>query len=131
MMLNGHIKAPTRTLLIVEDELLNAFVLQKNIGRIGFDIIDIVPDGYAAIEAVRKYSPDIILMDIRLQGKMDGIEAMDQIRLFSDVPVVYTSSILDRESRERAGLTTHSMFISKPVSVQQLQESITYLLNRP
>ena len=80
-------KAPS--VLIVEDEGLIALDLSQRLTALGYQISGISASGENAITRVADISPDIILMDIRLQGQMDGIEAVDRIRQTADIPVIY------------------------------------------
>ena len=75
-------------ILIVEDEVLVAKDLQHTLQNLGYDVSAAVSSGRKAIEAVEKEKPDLILMDIVLQGEMDGIETAKQIRSRFNVPVI-------------------------------------------
>ncbi len=73
-------KMPKTKILIVEDEAITAMDLQKSLKRLGYDAPAIVPSGERAIKKAEELKPDLVLMDIELQGAMDGIEAAGMIR---------------------------------------------------
>lgn len=67
-------------ILIVEDEAVTAADLQASVQGLGFESVGVVNSGSKAVQAVRKASPDVVLMDIGLKGAMDGIAAAKEIR---------------------------------------------------
>lgn len=115
------------TVLIVEDDILLALVQERMLARLGYQTVAKVESGEEAIELVKRNKPDLILMDITLKGRLDGISTMQEIRKFSDVPVIYLSgSSIDRFNYERARKTGFVDYLVKPVS----QEDLGYLLDR-
>jgi CheY-like chemotaxis protein len=110
-----------KRILIVEDDFILSLVNKKNLQLMGHTIVACVTNGPAAIEAVKIYKPDVILMDIRLDGEMNGIEAMRKISLFSDVPAIYLTGNSDEESRGQAATTNMIGFCVKPIHFGQLE----------
>ncbi|MBL0048120.1 MAG: response regulator [Bacteroidetes bacterium] len=102
-------------ILIVEDEAIIALSTKKSIEKMGHTQVTIVDSGEKAIQFVKENQPTIILMDLKINGDMDGIETMEEIRKFSDVPVIYTTGNSDPRARERANATTKSSFLTKPI----------------
>ncbi len=82
--------------------------------RLGHVVAASVTSGEAALEAFRRQHPDLVLMDIRLDGELDGIETARAIRSQSQVPVVFVSAYVDDQTRGRAAETQPYAFMPKP-----------------
>jgi DNA-binding NarL/FixJ family response regulator len=91
--------------LIVEDEFIIALSTQKRLELQGYKVVEIASTGEEAIQAAKIYKPDIILMDIKLAGPMDGIEAAKQIKQHLKVPIIYMSAYSDKKIIDRAKST--------------------------
>lgn len=92
--------------------------------RIGHEVADSVTMGEEAVEIVNNGNIDLILMDIMLEGKIDGIDAMKQIRNYSDVPVIYVTGNSDQTTIKRAKETSYVAYLVKPIVLDQLKNSI-------
>lgn len=111
-----------KKVLIVEDDLIIALSTQKMIRKLGHDVVGQVTTGEDAITKALEANPDIILMDIRLAGNMDGIEASTQIlQSASDISIIYITGNTDASYRERAKETGCKGFLVKPVRVNELR----------
>lgn len=117
-------------LLIVEDDYSLALNLQENLASLEYLVLDIVDSGAAAIEKAAELHPDLVLMDIELQGKMDGIHAAEQIWNHLQIPVVYLTENADKNTVERASLSVSFGYLLKPVTVQELYVAIQTALSR-
>lgn len=95
----------TKKILIVEDEFIIALSTQKRLELQGYQVVDIASTGEDAVKAALKHKPDVILMDIKLAGPMDGIEAAKLIRKQLIVPIIYMSAYSDKKILERAHAT--------------------------
>lgn len=113
-----------KKVLIVEDEGILALNVQKLLIKLGYDAGAIATSGEEAIEKAESFRPDIVLMDIHLHGKIDGIEAAERIRKTLDIPIVYTTAYSDEETTERAKLTEPSAYLLKPYDAKDLQVAI-------
>lgn len=113
-----------KQILLVEDELIIQLVNKQVLTDAGFAISDAVVSGEEAIESVKKNPPDLILMDIKLEGEMDGIDAMKQIRKFSNVPVIYITGNSDLYHKNRAIETGMFAFLVKPVEFELMIKKI-------
>ena len=111
-------------ILIVEDEALLALNVQRLLNNLGHDAFGIATSGEDAIEMAKKARPDLIMMDIHLRGKLDGIQVAERIRAFLDAPVIYTTAFSDEETLERAKKTEPSAFLLKPYEIKDLQVAI-------
>lgn len=119
-------KESSKNILIVEDELIIALMIERMVQNLGHTVVAKVTTGEAAIEAAREYRPDIILMDIRLQGEMDGIEAMTQIRRSSNASVIYITGNSDENYRKRVEESKPLDFLTKPITQGDLIRSFDY-----
>lgn len=113
----------SKKVLIVEDEMIIALLLERMVRNLGHQVIDKVVSGEEAISVVQEQQLDLILMDIRLQGELDGIEAMARIHEMSDVPVIYISGNTDALEKEKIKQTEYIEFLSKPVTISDLSRS--------
>lgn len=116
--------------LIVEDEALIAEELRERLSRLGFTVIAAVSSGEEGIEIATRERPDLVLMDIRLSGAKDGVQAAKEIREQVDVPIVYLTAHSDGRTVERANQTDHDGFILKPFLRRELQSTIEVALRR-
>ena len=119
-----------RKIVIVEDEGLIAADLQGRLERIGYRVPGVAASGGEALEVIRAQKPDLVLMDIRLAGELDGIQVADKVRVDFDIPVVYMTAYDDRETLQRAGQTQAFGYIKKPIASASLQGSIEVALTK-
>jgi DNA-binding response OmpR family regulator len=116
--------------LIVEDEVLIAEELRERLSRLGFSVIGAVDSADEGIAIATRESPDLVLMDIRLRGEKDGVQAAQEIREQVDVSIVYVSAHSDLLTVERAKQTDHDGFILKPFHRRELQSVIEVAMLR-
>lgn len=109
------------SLIIVEDENIVAMTLRRQLEAFGFRVLDLARTGEAAIEKVALHRPDIVLMDIRLAGAMDGIAAAETLRLRFNTPVIFLTAYSDAETLERAKAVEPYGYILKPVATEELR----------
>jgi len=115
-------------ILIVEDEAIIAMELERNLQNLGYEVISIVNTGEQAIGKAEIEKPDLILMDIRIQGEMDGFEAADTIKSRFDIPVVFSTAYLDEERIERAKISMPFGYILKPIQERDLKVTVEMAL---
>ncbi|MBN1534687.1 MAG: PAS domain S-box protein [Spirochaetes bacterium] len=111
-------------ILIVEDESIVSITTRKMLERRGYAVAGIASTGEEAIAMVRERVPDLILMDIMLNGRIDGIAASREIRAFADVPVVFMTAYSDQETLERAKSIQPYGYLVKPVGEKELHTTI-------
>lgn len=109
--------------LIVEDERIIALLIEKMVKNMGHKVIKKVSSGEAAVVTALEQEPDIILMDIRLQGEIDGIEAVALIHEKKDIPVIYISGNTDKLHQDKLESSNYIDFLSKPVTISELSRS--------
>ena len=118
------------TILVVEDERIVSLDLVDRIERMGHHVDAAVPSASEAIERAQRMRPDLVLMDIKLQGKMDGIDAAAIIRQKLDIPIIYVTAFADEATLERAKATEPYGYIMKPFNDRELNVVITFALHR-
>ncbi len=111
-------------ILIVEDEPIIAMETKSALDGLGYCVTSIADTGDKAIEIVQTEKPDIVLMDIRIKGKMDGIEVAKIIRTQFEIPVVFMTAYLDKKQFEEAKMTMPFGYILKPVQERELKITI-------
>src|SRR6266567_3099463 len=116
--------------LIVEDEILIAEELRERLSRLGFSVIAAVDSGEEGVAIATRERPDLVLMDIRLRGEKDGVQAAKEIREQVDVPIVYLTAHSDRLTVERVKATDYDGFILKPFQRRELQMTIEVAMQR-
>jgi CheY-like chemotaxis protein len=117
-------------ILIVEDERLIAIDLQRRLTRLGHSVVGLAASGVEAIQKALALYPDVVLMDIRLQGAMDGVEAAQRIQASAPVPVVFMTAYVDEDTRQRVRATSPWGYLHKPFSAQQVQSTLERVLAR-
>lgn len=115
-------------ILIVEDERIIALDLRSKLVRLGHKVLGMAHSGREAVKLAGELCPDLILMDIVLDGGMDGIEAAAVIRRSRPVPVVFVSACNDLSTKERACALGCLGFVSKPVDIRELSGIILQAL---
>ena len=128
--MHADLTSPERRALIVEDEILIAEELRERLSRLGFLVIAAVDSAEESIAIATKERPDLVLMDIRLKGEKDGVQAAMEIRRQVDVPIVYLTAYSDGLTVERAKQTEHDGFILKPYLRRELQVTIEIAMLR-
>ncbi len=113
-----------KRILIVEDEFIIAMLLEKQVIRLGYEVVGKVTDGAKAIEIVRSTPVDVILMDIKILGELDGIQTMLAVRAISPIPVIYITGNSDPNTRLRAQETDPIAYLVKPVDATVLSEAL-------
>jgi CheY-like chemotaxis protein len=114
--------------LIVEDERLVARGLERRLRSLGYEVVALASTGIEAIHQALEHQPDLVLMDIRLRGQMDGIEAVASIRKHLNVRVVYMSAYNDEATLARAQATQPDAFLPKPFSNNSFQAMLQQVL---
>jgi CheY-like chemotaxis protein len=111
-------------IMIVEDDELTASKMEMQIDKLGHELFKWVKNSELAILALEQQQPDLILMDINIEGEYDGIELTDMIHQQWNIPIVFVSSLQDNYTFKRIKRTNPIAFIQKPFSAIQLQRTI-------
>jgi len=117
-----------KSILIVEDEQISAMDLKTTLISLGYRVTGIASSGERAIEMADKETPDLILMDIHLAGRLSGIEAAEQILTRHSVPILYVTAYADPNLVDRAKLTKPYGYIIKPYDERKIRTGIEIAL---
>lgn len=116
-----------KKILLVEDELIEAMSFEQSLKSSGYEVVGTALTGEEAISKAFDLEPDLILMDIVLQGEMDGIEAAAQIKKNLDVPIIYLTAHPEESAVNRAKLTSPHGYIIKPTHKRELKIPLNWL----
>jgi CheY-like chemotaxis protein len=119
-----------KRIFIVEDEGIVAADLTDRLDQLGYDAAGQAASGEMAIKKIGATLPDLILMDIILQGDMDGVEVAEEIQKLHKIPVVYLTSHADEATMQRARITGPFGYVLKPFEERELHMAIEIALYR-
>jgi len=120
----------TPKILIVEDEAIVALDIQYTLEKLGYRVPAVVSSGEESIEKASEIHPDLVLMDIKLSGDMDGISAAEEIYDRFRIPVVYLTAYADEKILEEIGRIMLFGYISKPFDERVLKSTIEQALGQ-
>lgn len=115
-------------ILVVEDEIVVAKNIQNRLESSGYAVPAVVSSGEEAVKKTAEIQPDLVLMDIKLEGNVDGVEAADQIRNRFNIPIIYLTAYGDDETLQRAKVTEPYGYILKPFEIRELHSNIEMAL---
>jgi PAS domain S-box-containing protein len=121
---------PDARILIVEDEHIVALDIKTHLAKYGYNVPAIFSSGEEALENIEDIAPDLILMDIKLQGKMDGLATSDIVKKKYNIPVILLTAYADEETIQKAKLTQPFAYIIKPFEERELRTAIVIALYR-
>lgn len=111
-------------ILIVEDESIVALEIKSRLKRLGHAVPAVVSSGEDAIRQAAETRPDLVLMDIKLKGEMDGIEAAARIKAQFGIPVIYLTAYIDKDTVQRAQHTDPLGYVTKPYEEGEMDRVI-------
>lgn len=117
-------------ILLVEDEQIAAMDIREMIEQADYTVATVVDTADSAIDALDEHSIDLVIMDIRLNGSRDGIDAVEEINEQYDIPVVYLTAHSDDDTLQRAKKTNPAGFLVKPVTEADLRTTIEMVLEK-
>ncbi|MCW8944075.1 MAG: response regulator, partial [Sedimenticola sp.] len=115
-------------ILVVEDDLLMGQDISLKLQRLGYEVVAVVASSEAALEAVADTQPDLILMDIILDGEVDGIETAARINQSSTIPIIYLTAYDDDDFIKRASITEPYGYVLKPYTARELHAVVSISL---
>lgn len=118
-----------KRILIVEDETITALHLRQDLHRLGYQVSGSATSGEEAVRMAEQLNPDLVLMDVKLAGNMDGVEASRRIQEKRSVPVVYLTSYPQVFLQGPGRMQQPGICLSKPFSSPALEQSIEIALN--
>ncbi len=120
----------TAKILIVEDEIITAMALKQSLEDEGYEVCPLTNSGEDAIEKAESERPDIVLMDINILGKMDGIETAKEIFALFGIPTVFMTGYDENAVREKMKPATWAGYLIKPLDFRKLKPTIDKILRR-
>ncbi len=116
--------------MIVEDEFILAMSMKSDLSGMGYEICELVKSGEDAIKNAEQERPDVVLMDIILEGKMNGIEAAGEICSRHGIPIIFVTGCEDKGTKELAENIGPVAYFIKPVEAEDLKLAIERVLQR-
>jgi CheY-like chemotaxis protein len=126
----GRREVTAATVLVVEDEQLVAKGIRQALMGFGYEVPEAVASGEHAVRRAEELRPGLVLMDIALEGWMDGVAAAAEIRARLGIPVVYLTSHADEETRARAAQAGAYGYLVKPFDVHALRTAVEVALEK-
>ncbi|MCE6987729.1 response regulator [Dyadobacter sp. CY323] len=118
------------SILIVEDEAIQAMGLEETLERAGYRVVGIADNGQEVLDFMSREEVDLVVMDIHIKGDMDGVKTALKVReLKPDLPIIYLSAYVDQETVRRAMETSPAAYITKPYRQLNLLGSIETALS--
>jgi len=117
-------------ILVVEDEMIIAAKISMQLTSLGYEVTGILPRGEEALVHMEENKPDIVLLDINLKGRIDGIETAALMQQRNNIPIIYLTANSDEATFNRAKPTRPYAFISKPFKQLDLQRAIELAISR-
>jgi PAS domain S-box-containing protein len=115
-------------IMVVEDEGIIAEDIQESLLEMGYNVTSVISSGEEALQRVEQERPDLVLMDVVLQGDLDGIEAARRIRSRMNIPIIYLTAYTDAKMLERAKATEPFAYMIKPFRERELHTNIEMAL---
>src|SRR5580704_5055238 len=132
-MFHGSIRGRQVTgtsIIVVEDERIVALHLKQQLSKLGYNVAAVVASSNEALHKISEVRPDLVLMDIHIEGDIDGIETTMRIPAEYRIPVIYLSAYSEEATLERARSSKPYGFLVKPFSERELHVSIEMALER-
>jgi len=117
-------------ILIVEDEMTVTEYVKGVLTDLKYEVAGTAVRGEEAVEKAEKLVPDLVLMDVKLKGDMDGVETAEQIRQRQDIPIIYVTAFADEKLMKRAKITDPSGYLLKPYDTRELHTAIEIALQK-
>lgn len=108
------------SVIIVEDDMLLSLVESRIIEKLGYTVIGKAQSGEKAIELARQLKPDVIVMDMSLKGEMNGLDASEEIRRFSETPIIFLSGSAESDLIKNAKKLGNADYLVKPIKADDM-----------
>ena len=119
-----------KKILIVEDDKMLCAIFEMFIMQLNYELIGISHTGKEAIEICKVNKPDVILMDIHLEGDLNGIETSKQIQELYDIPVIFVTSDIEESTIRSAIYKSTYGFLMKPIYKSSLGVTVEFALSK-
>ena len=120
-------------IIIVEDNELHAETMNFYLDELGYKVLGIVDNGKDCIDLISENKPDILLLDININGEINGIQLAEKVKELNSIPLIFTTSLADRETLKQAIKTQPEAYLNKPIEKNALATAIEIALykNKP
>ncbi len=115
-------------ILVVEDESIVAKDIQNTLIRLGYDVPATASNAVSAFQKLEELKPNLVFLDIKLKGDIDGIQIAEKIKSNYDIPVIFLTSFVDKVTLDRAKVTEPYGYIVKPFNESDLQTTVEMAL---
>lgn len=116
------------TILVVEDESIVAKDIQNTLTRLGYHVPATASSANTAFDKLDEFKPDLVFLDIKLKGDIDGIQIAERIKTEYDIPVIFLTSFVDKATLDRAKVTEPYAYLVKPYNEPDLQSAVEMAL---
>lgn len=116
--------ATPRSILIVEDDTIMALAMRDELEALGYEVVGTADNGAEAIALTREFAPDLALVDVRLRGAMDGIEAARAIRAGGATRIAFVTAHVDPGTRAAMAEVGYTVLLPKPYTTAQLARAV-------
>lgn len=117
-------------IIVVEDEIISAMALQKDLKDLGHEVCRLAASGHKAIQIAEHQKPDVALMDINLRGKLNGFETAEILRSRFGTQIIFMSGYPLAEVKEFAGAAEPAYFLLKPIGTADIEKAIKSILHK-
>lgn len=117
-------------ILIVEDEIILAMNVQMELEQLGHEVVGIAKNSTKAITIIEKDKPDLILMDIVIQGEINGMELTSIVNQKYGIPVIYRTAHMDEATINKVNQTEHCGILTKPTQLNELSAAINKAIDK-
>lgn len=117
-----------KKILIVEDEAINAISLRMAFKKLGYEFCSLASTGEDAVRIAAHEHPDLVVMDVKLAGEMDGVEAARLIRSRSNIPIIFLTGYSDNDILQAVNAFKNAAFIVKPTDPLKVSRALEKLL---
>jgi CheY-like chemotaxis protein len=114
-----------RKVIVAEDDPVMACVIHVTLEAVGHEVVAVVPTGEEALTLAFSADPEVVVMDVNLAGKMNGIEAARRLRRRLGCPVIFHTAHTDPEHRERMAAVPNARVVTKPGDIRRLVEAVS------
>ena len=118
------------SILVVEDDIIICEDIKSSLVKMGYNLLDTVTSGEAAIEIIKQEKPDFIMMDIVLRGRLNGIETAELITKEYHIPIIFLSAYSDPITMKRTEATNPYGYLAKPFHADELKEVLEKAIAR-
>lgn len=111
-------------ILIIEDEFINAHIIEQTVSTLGHNVVAITTNAKDAYDVVQNHCIDLIFMDINLDGSVDGIACAKELMKYKNIPIIYTTAYSDTKTIQEASQTNIYGYLIKPFDDRDIEAAL-------